>query len=119
MNCRCFWRGYFALCIGVFVFGEDMSENPLWKESSLPYRYPHFDKVRDEHFGPAYEAGMAEHAKEIEKIASNPVPATFENTIVAMERAGQTLDRVSAVFGNLNGTITNPKLQEVEKEMAP
>src|SRR5690349_10586757 len=108
-----------ALWFGFICFGADMSENPLLVESSLPYHYPHFDKIKDEHFGPAYEAAMAEHAKEIERIASNPAAATFENTIVAMERTGRTLERVSSIFGNLNGTVTNPKLQAVEKEMAP
>lgn len=96
-----------------------MTENPLLLESTLDYRYPHFDRIRDEHFGPAYEAGMAEHVKEIEKIANNPAGATFENTIIPMERSGATLGRVSRIFGNLNGTITNPKLQAIEKEMAP
>lgn len=122
MSCRLLLR----LCVVCAVLhaeprfnAADMTDNPLLVESSLPYRYPHFDKIRDEHFAPAYEAGMAENAREMEKIANNPAAPTFENTIVAMERAGATLERVSQIFGNLNGTITNPKLQTVEKEMAP
>jgi hypothetical protein len=106
------WGACLALGFGsgAFLIAADMSENPLLQESSLPYRYPHFDRVRDEHFGPAYEAGMVEHARKIGRIANNPVAPTFENTIVAMAGAGQTVDRMSRVFGNLNGTITNPQV---------
>lgn len=95
------------------------ASNPLLQESTLPYRYPHFDKVQDDHFLPAYEAGMAEQLREIGAIADADAAPTFENTVAAMERAGQTLGRVRRVFGNLNGTHTNPKMQEVEKQMSP
>src|SRR5690242_9491787 len=70
-----------------------MTDNPLLKESSLDFRYPPFDKLRDEHFAPAYEQGMAEQLKEIAPIASNPEPPTFENTIVALEKSGELLGR--------------------------
>src|SRR4051812_40259162 len=107
MNRRAFvrlWLVCLSLWLGpvLFLSAAEMTENPLLHESSLPYHYPQFDKVRDEHFAPAYEAGMAEHAREVEKIASNPARPTFENTVVPMERAGQTLERVSRIFGNLN-----------------
>jgi peptidyl-dipeptidase Dcp len=62
---------------------------------------------------------MAEQLKEIETIAINPAAPTFENTLVAMERSGKTLDRAQRVFSGLNGTHTNPKLQAIEKETAP
>ena len=68
-----------------------MTENPLLKESSLDFHYPPFDKIKNEHFAPAYEQGMAEQFKEIQPIASNPEPPTFENTIVAMEKTGELL----------------------------
>jgi peptidyl-dipeptidase Dcp len=100
-------------------FAADMTENPLLKESTLQYQYPHFDRIKDEHYGPAMDVGMQEQIKEIEKIANNPVPPTFENTIIALERSGKMLERVQRVFFNLNGTHTNPKLQEIEKESAP
>src|SRR6478735_2489741 len=61
-----------------------MTENPLLKESSLDFHYPPFDQIKDAHFAPAYEKGMAEQLKEIEPIAANPAPPTFENTIVAL-----------------------------------
>ncbi len=62
---------------------------------------------------------MAEHLKEVEAIASNPAPATFENTIIALEKAGRLLERVDLIFGNLAGANTNPKIQEVETAIAP
>ena len=65
--------------------------NPFAQPSSLPLNYPAFDKIRNEHFLPAYTAGMAEHLREIDAIARDKAAPTFENTIVAMERAGQML----------------------------
>ena len=96
-----------------------MTENPLLKESTLDFHYPPFDKIRDEHFAPAFEQGMAEQLKEIEPIASNPEPPTFENTIVALEKTGDLLERVDRIFSNLASANTNPQLQKIESEMAP
>jgi peptidyl-dipeptidase Dcp len=96
-----------------------MSDNPLFTESTLPYHAPPFDKIKDEHFAPAYEKGMAEELKEAEAIAANKDKPTFENTILAMERSGELLGRVDRVFSNLAGANTNPAIQKVEKEMAP
>ncbi len=96
-----------------------MTENPLLKESTLDFHYPPFDKIKNEHFGPAYEQGMAEQLKEIEPIASNPEPPTFENTIVALEKTGDLLGRVDRIFSNLSAANTNPALQKIETEMAP
>jgi peptidyl-dipeptidase Dcp len=93
--------------------------NPFAQPSSLPLNYPAFDKIRNEHFLPAYAAGMAEHLREIDAIASNRAAPTFENTIVAMERAGQMLARVSAVFSNLQTANTNEVLDAVDREMSP
>jgi len=98
---------------------KSMRANPLLSESALPFHMPPFDKIRNEDFAPAYEKGMAEELKQMEKIAKNPEKPTFENTIVAMERAGVLLDRVDRIFSNLAACNTNPKLQEIEKEMAP
>ncbi len=96
-----------------------MTENPLLKESTLDFHYPPFDKIKDEHFAPAYEQGMAEQLKEIEPIASNPAPPSFENTIVALEKTGELLERVDHIFSNLAAANTNPKLQKIESDMAP
>ena len=93
--------------------------NPLLTPSTLPYQIPPFDRIKNEHFQPAIEQGMAEHLKEIEKIASQAEKATFENTIVAMERSGQLLQRANRTFSNLNGTNTNPEMQRIDKELSP
>jgi peptidyl-dipeptidase Dcp len=95
-----------------------MTENPLLKESSLDFHYPPFDKIKDGHFAPAYEQGMAEQLKEIQPIASNTEPPTFENTIVAMEKTGELLTRVDHIFSSLSSANTNPALQKIETEMA-
>jgi peptidyl-dipeptidase Dcp len=96
-----------------------MNDNPLLTESNLPFGYPRFDAIRNEHFAPAFERGMAEHLKEIEAIAKSPEKPSFENTIVAMERAGRLLARAGRVFFNLAGANTNPELQKLQREMAP
>jgi len=93
--------------------------NPFARPSSLPLNYPAFDKIRNEHFLPAYAAGMAEQLREIDAIAANPRAPTFDNTIVAMERSGQLLARVSAVFSNLQTANTNEVLDAVDREMSP
>jgi peptidyl-dipeptidase Dcp len=97
----------------------DMTENPLVAESPLPFHFPRFDQIRDEHFIPGYERGMQEELRESEEIAGNESPPTFENTIVALERAGLVRARVDRIFSNLNGTQTSPARQAIEKEMAP
>ena len=74
------------------------AENPFFAPSPLPLQYPPFDRIRDEHFAPALERGMAEHLAEVESIASNPEPPTFENTIVAHQRSGRHLERTATVF---------------------
>ncbi|HEY4555862.1 MAG TPA: M3 family metallopeptidase, partial [Lysobacter sp.] len=93
--------------------------NPFLAQSTLPLQYPHFDRIKDEHFGPAFDAGMAEHLKEIEAIANNRAKPTFENTIVAMEKSGRTLGRTSAVFFNLVGADTNPAREKIQADYAP
>ena len=95
------------------------AENPFFQASSLQYQAPDFRLIRDEHFLPAIERGMAEQLAEIEAIANNPEAPTFENTLVAMERSGELLTRVSRVFSNLTGTDSNEKRREIQSELAP
>ena len=95
------------------------ASNPFAKPSTLPFQYPAFDKVKDEHFMPAFNAGMAQHLAEIEAIANNPKPATFENTIVAMEKSGDLLDRVSTFFFGVKGAHTNDAKDAIASEMSP
>jgi peptidyl-dipeptidase Dcp len=93
--------------------------NPLLVQSTLPLHFPRFDQIRNEDFQPAFEQAMAAHRQEIQAIASNPDKPTFDNTIVAMERAGAALDRVETIFYNLDSSNTNPQMQDVQRKMAP
>ncbi len=93
--------------------------NPFYTPSTLPFEAPDFDAISDEHYKPALLAGMEQEMGEIEEIAANPEPPTFENTIVAMERSGQLLDRVRRVFSNMNSAHTNETIQQIQSEMAP
>jgi peptidyl-dipeptidase Dcp len=95
------------------------SANPLLRESALPYHVPPFDKIKDEHFIPAMEAGMREQLKEVDAIANNSEVPSFENTVVALERTGRLLDRAERTFSNLNACNTDPAMQKIETEMAP
>jgi peptidyl-dipeptidase Dcp len=95
------------------------ASNPFAKVSSLPFHYPAFDKIKDEHFLPAFAAGMREQLREVDGIANNPKAPTFENTIVAMERSGQLLARVSTTFSNLQTCNTDDKLDAVDREIQP
>ena len=96
-----------------------MPANSLLNESTLPYRYPPFDLIKDTDFAPAYEQGMVDERREVLAIADNAGAPAFENTIVALERAGQLLARVDRIFSNLASCNTNPHLQQVERDMAP
>ena len=96
-----------------------MTNNPLLTESTLPYHYPPFDQIKDEHYEPAYAQGMAEELKEVEAIAANKEKPTFDNTIVALERSGRTLARVDHIFSNLTGANTNEAMQKIETALAP
>ena len=96
-----------------------LAGNPFMAESTLPFHAPPFDKIKDEHYAPALEAGMAEQRKEMDAIAASKDAPTFDNTIVAMERSGQLLTRVSNVFFNLVGANTNDAMQKVQADMAP
>lgn len=96
-----------------------MSANPLLTESPLPFHYPQFDLIKDEHYLPAFELGMTENLKEIDAIANNPAAPTFDNTIVALERSAELLNRVGTIFFNLSGAYTNPEMQKVQRILAP
>lgn len=95
------------------------SDNPLMSASPLPYQLPPFDQIENAHFGPAMRAGMAQQRAEVAAITANPETPSFENTLVALERSGRTLDRSSRVFYALNAAHTNPELQALEAEIGP
>ncbi|HKE56703.1 MAG TPA: M3 family metallopeptidase [Pyrinomonadaceae bacterium] len=95
-------------------------QNPLLAKWTGKYGgVPPFDRVQVSLFKPALEAGMAEQLAEVDKIARDPAAPTFENTIVAMERAGRTLDRVTTLYGVWAATMNGPEFQVVQREMAP
>lgn len=93
--------------------------NPFYAPSSLYMQMPAFDKVENQHFEPAFSEGMKQQLQEIEQIASNSEPATVENTIVAMERSGDLLGRVSTVFFALASANTNDDIQALRSDIAP
>src|SRR5437763_9364278 len=95
------------------------ADNPFLTESPLAYHLPPFDRIKDDQFVPATEAGMQEQLKEVDAIAANADKATFDNTVVALERTGRLLDRVQRTFSNLNAADTNPTRQKIEIELAP
>ncbi len=93
--------------------------NPLLGKWSTPFALPAFEKIEPSHFAPAFAAALKEHNAEIAKIAGLSSRPTFANTIVALERSGRPLNRVSAVFFNLAGAHTSEALQRIEREIAP
>ncbi len=117
--------GVLALAAGLAspVFAADASEskrtNPFFAPSPLEYQYPPFDKITDADYVPAFEKGMEDSRAQVDRIANSSEAATFENTIVAMERGGDVLSRVSTVFSALAGANTNETMQKIQAEMAP
>ncbi|MEU0555348.1 M3 family metallopeptidase [Dactylosporangium sp. NPDC006015] len=95
------------------------TDNPFFAASDLPYQLPPFDRIETGHYLPAFERGMAEQRAEVEAIASLPEPPTFDNTLVALERSGRVLQRVSAAFFNVTSSDTSPELQEIESRVVP
>ncbi len=110
-----------ALCMTTLsaTAADQKKANPLLTPSKLQYEYPPFDQLTNADFQPAIEQGMAEHLKEVEKIAGQKEKATFENTIVALEKSGRLLQRANRTFSNLNACNTNPEMQKIDKELAP
>jgi peptidyl-dipeptidase Dcp len=93
--------------------------NPFYTPSTLPFHAPPFDKIKDNDYQPAIEAGMAEQRQEMRAIADNPAPPTFENTLIAMEKTGQLFNRVMVAFNGVTGANLNPELQKVQDFEAP
>ena len=93
--------------------------NPFYAPSTLPFHAPPFDKIKDGDYKPAIEAGIAQQLEEIHAIASNPAEPTFDNTLVAIEKSGQLVNRVNYVFNGVTGANMNPELQTTQDEVAP
>ncbi len=96
-----------------------MTENPFFEAWTTPFELPPFDRIRPEHFSPAFDRGMAEQLAEVEAIVAAPEPPDFGNTVEALERSGRLLDRVAGVFFNLTSSNTNDALDEIERDYAP
>ena len=118
-------RPALALCLALFACSSPKptmtftSDNPFAHPSPLQYQAPAFDKIRNEHFQPAIEEGMALQIAEVGAIAADTAPATFDNTIIAMERSGQLLTRAYSVFGALTQANTSDTLQGLQTVLAP
>ena len=130
MNLRCLpiWVLIGFLLIGTSYSSEAQSSapnamldatNPFYEPSTLPFEAPDFDAISNADYRPAMEAGMEQQMEEVQAIADNPEPPTFENTIVALERSGALLTRVQRVFYNMTSAHTNDEIQQIQSEMAP
>ncbi|MDD8032160.1 MAG: hypothetical protein PHQ25_09265, partial [Acidobacteriota bacterium] len=101
-----------------FLIGQE-SDNPFSSEFKTPFETPPFDRIKNEHFLPAIQKGIELEQAEIEAIVNNPQPPTFENTILAFDRTGKFLGRVTAVFGTLRSANTSPELQKIAQQVTP
>jgi peptidyl-dipeptidase Dcp len=109
----------FALTLSAMPDSVLAAANPFDAPSTLPLQAPPFDRIKDTDYEPAFEQAMKEQRAEIETIANNPAAPTFENTIVAMEKSGRMLDRVSQTFSAVVGANTNDTLDKVQSDEAP
>ena len=98
---------------------EDNSMNPFLNEYETPFQIPPFEAIKFSHYEPAFIQGMKEHLEEIDVIANNTEAPTFENTIEALERSGKTLDKVSSVFFNLQGSNTDDDMDSLQRTISP
>ena len=98
---------------------EVESPNPFLTEYTTPFQVPPFDQIKNEHYMPAFEAGIAEQQAEVDAIVNNVETPTFENTILPFDKSGQTLNRVSNVFFNLNECLTNDEMVAIAEQVLP
>jgi peptidyl-dipeptidase Dcp len=96
-----------------------MTQNPLFEEWATPFGLPPFDRIKPEHFPPAFDRGIDEEAAEIAVLARSPEPPSFSNTVEALERGGRFLGRVSRLFQNLNASATNKGIDAIARDYAP
>lgn len=98
---------------------QKSAENPLLAKWDTPFEIPPFEKIKIEHFMPAYVEAMAQHKAEIDSIVNNTEAPTFDNTIVAYDNSGELLDKISPVFSNISGTASTPEVIALAKELSP
>ena len=108
-------------CAAAIVCGSAMAKggNPFLGKYTTPYGIPPFEQIKVEHYKPAFVKGMEEHKKEIDAIVNNKKPATFENTIAALDRSGELLNKVASVFYGQNSACTSDEMQAVSREISP
>ena len=95
------------------------ANNPFFGKFKTPFETPPFDKIKNEHYEPAFDEGIKQMEKEVQEIANNPQPATFENTVVALERSGKLLETVSSVFFNVLSAEANDEMMEISQRVSP
>ncbi len=114
-----------VLCNALLLLGltsnvmVQAESNPFFGKYKTPFETPPFDKIKTEHYEPAFKRGIAELKADIEKIANNAEPATFENTIVALDRSGELLNRVSGAFFNVLSANANDEMMEISQRISP
>ena len=108
-------------CAAAIVCGSAMAKggNPFLGKYTTPYGIPPFEQIKVEHYKPAFVKGMEEHKKEIDAIVNNKKTATFENTIAALDRSGELLNKVASVFYGQNSACTSDEMQAVSREISP
>ena len=108
-------------CAAAIVCGSAMAKggNPFLGKYTTPFGIPPFEQIKVEHYKPAFVKGMEEHKKEIDAIVNNKKPATFENTIAALDRCGELLNKVASVFYGQNSACTSDEMQAVSREISP
>ena len=123
-----FLTTFFSGCSNSSNISEDISQekeievniiNPFFNKSTLVYGYPHFDKIKNPHYLPAFEKGMKEHINEINEIINQEEKPNFENTIIKLEKSGELLNRVSYVFYSMSWANTNDSLESIRTAIAP
>ena len=98
---------------------ENENMNPFFTEYETPYQVPPFDKIKKEHYMPAFIEGMKQQKKEVAAIINNPEKANFENTIAALDYSGELLTKVSDVFFNITSSMSDDDIVDISKEVSP
>jgi peptidyl-dipeptidase Dcp len=111
-----------AVCAVIAFVGcgeKAPADNPFFTEWTTPFGVPPFEQIHEEHFLPAFERAIAEQRAEVEAVAQNPEPPTFDNTLAALDATGELMSKVSGVFYTLTGAETNDEIQAIAKQVAP
>ena len=108
-----------TLILSITHCNDQADKNPLLASFTTPHETPPFDKIETKDYEPAFDEAITEASEEIKAIASSSIPANFENTIIALDQAGEKLDTLSSIFFNLNSAYTNDAMQEIAQRVSP